>query len=375
MNILRTLGILKLSFLRFLFAGKATHAPTHPRKILVVQLAQLGDMVCTTPVFRALKNRYPSSQVVVLGKPGVTQEVLAGNTDVDDYIPFTKEFLRLRSRLVGEKFDAAFIMMPSFFMLATLYCAGIPFIGAPDVVLGINPNNTRTYRLLKRLVWTAPYRAGQYLPRQYLRLLKPLDIHTEDTTKYLAFSDEAASRMDDLLARHGIQPGNRLIAISPTVGNKIKQWPTERFASVADYCTNISGARVVIIGGPKERNEVQEMIGHMTCAERIIDTTEPSLSIEELKALIARCHLLIAVDTGPIYIAEAFNVATVDIVGPLDEHEQPPIGPRHKIVVPQREKPAMVIMDPHSYDHAEARRQAESITANEVIRAINELVN
>ena len=35
-------------------------------------------------------------------------------------------------------------------------------------------------------------------------------------------------------------------------------------------------------------------------------------------------HLFISVDTGPIYIAEAFNVPTVDIVGPVDENVQPP---------------------------------------------------
>jgi len=42
--------------------------------------------------------------------------------------------------------------------------------------------------------------------------------------------------------------------------------------------------------------------------------------------------LYVSADTGPIYIAEAFNVPTIDITGPVNENEQPPQGEKHKIV-------------------------------------------
>ena len=54
--------------------------------------------------------------------------------------------------------------------------------------------------------------------------------------------------------------------------------------------------------------------------------TDGLFSLDELKALIQRLSLFISVDTGPIYIAEAFDVPTIDIIGPMDENEQPPRG-------------------------------------------------
>jgi ADP-heptose:LPS heptosyltransferase len=81
------------------------------------------------------------------------------------------------------------------------------------------------------------------------------------------------------------------------------------------------------------------------------------------------------VDTGPIYVAEAFGTPTVDIVGPVDEREQPPIGQKHRVVVPpERRIPALHIMNAHGYDRKEARRQSEAITTAMVLDACRELL-
>ena len=97
------------------------------------------------------------------------------------------------------------------------------------------------------------------------------------------------------------------------------------------------------------------------------------LNIDELKALISKMSAFISVDTGPIYIAEAFGVSTIDIVGPMDENEQPSRGPRHKVVVGERLKPELHIMNARVYDETEARRQIDSITVDMVMRAFREL--
>ena len=105
-------------------------------------------------------------------------------------------------------------------------------------------------------------------------------------------------------------------------------------------------------------------------SEGIIDASE-KFSIDELKALIAQAGLFISVDTGPLYIAEAFGVPTVDIVGPMDEREQPPIGEHHKVVVPPRTAAAIHIMNARVYDEQEARRQIEAISVEMVCEAVD----
>ena len=85
--------------------------------------------------------------------------------------------------------------------------------------------------------------------------------------------------------------------------------------------------------------------------------------------------MFISADTGPIYIAEAFDVPTVDIVGPMDEREQPPISPIHRIVVPpNRTKPQLHIMNARTYNREEAFRQVASITSAMVITETDALL-
>jgi len=209
-----------------------------------------------------------------------------------------------------------------------------------------------------------------------LYLLEPLGIHTEDTSKHLVYSEEAKSKIDKLLAEKDVSKSELLAGIVLSAGNKIKEWPLERFAEVADYLVKECNVAVVLIGGPKDACYGRGVLSHMKGGNigKVADLTA-SLSLEELKALIAHLDFLIGVDTGPIYIAEAFGVSTVDLVGPMDEREQPPIGRLHRVVVPpERAEPQLHIMNARIYDTKEARRQVESITSAHVIAEVDILL-
>jgi len=44
---------------------------------------------------------------------------------------------------------------------------------------------TKSYKILRKLVLSRSHRIGSYAGREYLKLLEPIDIFTEDTKKYL----------------------------------------------------------------------------------------------------------------------------------------------------------------------------------------------
>lgn len=357
---------------RFLIFGAARKNLGDPKRILVIQLSQLGDMVCTTPLFRAVKLKYPASKLTVMGN-AINRELLRHNPDVDEYIVNDPEFSRLVKTLKSMQFDFGCMTSPSFTNLALMYLAGIPLIVAPDVVNGFCPYATRLYTFFKRLVITVPHRMGSYAPREYLRLLEPIGIHTEDTAKHLGFSPEAKSAVDQFFARHAIATGELVVGISPSAGHKIKLWGRDRFAQLADYLHEKHRAKIIILGGKNDATEVAEMMGYLRQTTPVIAATH--FTIDELKACVARLSLFISVDTGPIYIAEAFGVPTVDITGPIDEREQPPIGRLHRVVTPrQREKPQLFVMNARGYDLTEARRQADSITVEDVMTVTDDLI-
>jgi ADP-heptose:LPS heptosyltransferase len=342
-------------------------------KIFIIQSAKLGDMVCTTPVFRAVKEKYPKARLIVAGNT-INAAVVENNTDVDEYVVISNSIGSVYKQIKRTDPDLVISMTP---FVEGLIAALISFrkkIIFPKIVGGYSPLQTLRYKILCLFVTTIPHKMGTYAPREYLKLLEPLDIFTENTKKYIYFSAQSKIKADNKFAEWGIQPDDVIVGISPAAGNKIKQWPAARFAKVADHIFEQKKAKVIIFGSKNDEKEVKEMISLLNPQTKIINAYDV-FSIDELKVAISKLSLFVSVDTGPIYIAEALGIPTVDIIGPIDEHEQPPIGAQHKIVVPKdRIKPELYVMNARTYNEKEAIRQVESISVEDVLQSIYELL-
>ena len=145
-----------------------------------------------------------------------------------------------------------------------------------------------------RLVHVEPHRMGHYAPREYLRLLEPLGIRTDDTRKHLSYSDTARKSVATFLRVHSLTK-SQFAVISPAAGNKVKNWPADRFARVAEYLVS-KGLPVVVIGGKRDKEETELMMREVRKKDRIIDASQ-EFSIDELKAFVAQAALFVSVDT------------------------------------------------------------------------------
>ena len=355
--------------IRGIFYGVANRVPKNISTVMVVPTGKLGDVVCATPVLHAIRTYLPKVRIIVAGNTKLHRALLSNSGLVDDYIDLEENgaVARIKEYNAG----AALVTGPSFTTTALMYLSGIPLVVAARVEGGFSPSETRPYKILKKFITTFPYRMGEYAPRERLKVLESLNIFTEDTTKHLAFSSEANNKAQELFGQY---KDRILIGISPSAGNKIKEWPVDRFAEVANYIALKYNAVIVIVGGQNDTKYSEKMRSGLNKEIQYIDTTG-TLSIDELKATISKLNLFVSVDTGPIYIAEAFNVPTVDIVGPMDEREQPPIGKLHKIVVTPRKKPELHILNARMYNKKEARRQTLSVSTQDVIDEIDGLID
>jgi ADP-heptose:LPS heptosyltransferase len=342
-----------------------------PHTFIIIQTSQLGDLVCTTPMFRAIKKHDPNNRIIVVGKK-VNRLILEHSPDVDVFVDYHDDPRELGKRLRSFGPHVGIVAVPHFQGLASLVYSGASRISAPYVVDGFCPTQTISYRVLRRVVAdVTAFHFGRYMPRQYLRLLEVFGIHTDDTSKTLAISPEDRERMDNWLSERGFTSEQLIIGISPSAGNRIKMWPLERFAEVGRYLVERYHARLVVVSGPGETEDRDALLLLLGAFCEPVDAS--GLDLSELKALIGCLSLFIAVDTGPIYIAEALGIPTVDIVGPMDEREQPPRGDTHAIVIPQvRREPQMHILNARIFDRDEARRQVESITTDMVTGGLSE---
>jgi len=337
-----------------------------PKRILVFQAGKLGDVICMTPVFRAIKMRYPSSFLVVT-VDSLTKDVLGGNPYIDNFI--LRKDLSLKS-IKDLDLDVGILLGSSQEVLLNLLLARVKTIIVPKIVEGYSPYPTKLFRLLSIFVTKVQHRMGHYAPGEYLNMLKPLGISSQDTKKDIYIINKNHNKIDKLLDK---SQKFKLLGIAPGAGNRIKEWPPEKFADLAGILISKYGVKIVLIGSDKDK-QLADIIKSRLPEESVIDTTG-SISIDELKYLINNLDLFISADTGPIYIAEALGIPTVDIVGPVDEREQPPIGEKHLVVLPpDRKRPELYVMNARVYNHAEATRLAASTRVEDVFGAVEKLL-
>lgn len=358
-----------LCFVYAPFRGRAKYGAP-PTRVVIIQMAKLGDMVCATPLFHALKQHYPSAHITVVGTV-LNAQLMAHNKDVDAYYAFKTMPALVRAIREG-RYDFACLLGPSTPLLAALFLGGVPCIAAPTIKNGTSPYETLPYHALLSLVVRTPHRMEHYAPGEYLRLLKAVGIAADDTTKHLDFDGEDERAMEHVLKNMGIKKSDVLVGISPSSGNKIKHWPPERFAAVADTLIEKYGVTILLLGTARDAKEIDAVL---RLVRHSVVNAEGRFTLGALKALMPRLALLVAVDTGPIYIAEAFGTPTVDIVGPMDEREQPPRGERHLVVIPPYPRvPQLHIMNTRNYDANEARRQSLAISPEMVCDACDTLL-
>ncbi len=360
---LNNLWLVARCFARF---RTARHKSLPPRRAVIIQRAALGDMVCTTPVFAVLKRVFPECRLTVVGN-SLNGRLLEHNSDVDEYFVW-KDVGETIAFLCRGNFDIGFLVAPSPESLAAFILADVPWVIAPRMS-GPTPFQTLSYRLLLRLAAVVPHALGQYAPREYLRLLMPLGIDACNTAKKLGYSRVAAENAAHFFAEQKNGLGTPRVGIVPGAGAKFKEWPAARFGELAVRIWEKYRAQIFIIGGEGDREAVEHMKRSIPKGVSYVDTTG-RFSIDELKAFIAGLSLFISADTGPIYIAEAFDVPTVDIVGPVDEKDQPPHGAKHAVVFDKnRAKPVTGVFTNKFFSMREARRQAEAISVYDVFSA------
>ena len=376
MNILQkieNLFLLMFCMIRFCFYGKADDLSHNIKNILIVAVGKLGDVVCTTPVFSAIRKEDSDIQIFVEDSGGVNnEEILANSGLVDGYIK-SKNFFLLRREIKENKIDTVCITGLNAKTVAYMYLVGVKTIVTSVVQNGFSPQQTKTFNFLKKFVIQVPFTIGEYAPRERLRVLEPFGIFATDTKKKLGFSKSAELRVKNYFIKNDIKVEDLIIGISPSAGNKIKKWGAEKFAKLADYIYQKYKAKIIITGGGRDREEVIEMIRFLNKDTKFFNTLN-MFNIDELKSVISKMNIFISVDTGPIYIAEAFGVATVDITGPIDENEQPPISDIHRVVnIKNRNKPELYVMNARKYNEKEALRQINEITVEMVTKEIDNL--
>jgi heptosyltransferase-1 len=338
-----------------------------PRRILIVKLSSIGDVVQSLPVAAALRRRFPESYIAWAVGPAVA-EVLTGNPALSDVLvvggsattspgsrslPPLSEPIALRRELHAIGFDLALDLQGLFKSAAVAYLSG-----ARDRI-GFRTLREGTFLLNNRRI--LPDRRDVHAVDSYLDFAEALGAPRQPVEFAISISGTDREVVDRLLGSQG-----DFAALIPGARWESKLWPTDRFAAAAQALTQEFSLVPVIVGAPGDAGLAREI----AAASRtpVIDLTGKT-TLKQLAEVFLRCRVTIGNDTGPLYISAAMGTPTVAIFGPTDSRRLGPYGDGHAKVI------ADIECAPCRNRRCPQRRCMEMIEPARVVAAARELLS
>lgn len=303
--------------------------PETPRRVLLLRLERIGDLLMALPAIRDVRGLAPSAEIdlVVGGWNAALARAAPSVTRVEtlDAGWLTRG---------GEGLGMASLLRRAVHWRRRRYDLAVNF--EPDV---------RSNLLIAAAgaAWTAGWRSGGGGPALDQALQYDPTAHTTDNARRLVsavFDRPAPATAGPLLAipesatraaiaRLPVRAGRPLVGIHVSGGRAIKQWDLEKFASVAQRLTDERDATIVFTGDLADRAMVDAVKAPLR-KDLVIDVVGEDLLM--LAALVERLDLLITGDTGPMHLAAVVGTPVVAVFGPSVPARYFPAGPRHRLV-------------------------------------------
>lgn len=290
------------------------------KRILVIEVNWLGDVLFSTPFIRAVRDANPDGYIACLVHPRCA-EILEGNPAINEIMIYDEEGchrgafskLTLVLNLRRKRFDTVYILHRSFTKALIAYLTG-----AKDRI-GYPTKN-------REKLLTDPIEepdAGVHKAEYFLNLAGEAALGVKERAYEFFVKDADRKYIKDYLSESGVADGDKIIALCPGGNWGPKRWPKENFAALSDMLARKYGLKVVITGGAKERGLAESIKGMMKYPA-IVACGETNL--KQLGAIFKRSCLVVANDTGSMHIAVAVGAKVIALFGPTSPEITGPYG-------------------------------------------------
>jgi ADP-heptose:LPS heptosyltransferase len=320
-----------------------------PTRILVIQLAGLGDTLMLTPALAALQTCYPNTKIDFITLHEYVQDAFQNHPRLNAIrrlptYPGDWIISRFVNRSGAKLILATIWLYPSLLWkhLFSRYDLGVNFaLSDFDRNLG----NALLYCLsVRRRVGQAGLNENLLTdpvtvdyartPRAsaYLNFLKPLGVSAGNSTYEFPVRKNDLDTVKLALRRENVDSSRPIAVIHP--GGKIhinsRRWPAEYYARVCEFLSSSEGFEIVLTGDDDDTDVCDQIARSLGTRVKSI---AGRLTFSETAALLSLCQLCITNDTSTLHLAEAAQVARViSIFGPTDADILVPQSKRHIVL-------------------------------------------
>jgi len=286
------------------------------RRVLIIKLAALGDVIRTTAILPVIKETHPDSHVTWVTRPAGTR-MLANHPAIDRLLPFDAETL---CHLEQEQFNLCLSLdkEPGPAGLAMrVHAADKRGIGLSryGTVFPLNDECVPYFRLglddeLK----------FHHNGKSYPELICEAVGLTYRRQPYRLYPGAANRRRAERCWKAlGVRPHEVVIGLNTGAGRVFanKTWPLDKFVALARALTDRELGRVALLGGPDEA-DINERIARV--CPSVLNTGCDQAELD-FAALVERCNVVVTGDTMALHVAIACEVPAVALFGPTCAQE------------------------------------------------------
>lgn len=292
--------------------------------ILLIKPSSLGDIVHTLPVVAALKQQWPAAHLTWCVKRQWAEMVeRAEGVDRVWPIDFTvRGWAGSVPALRREGFDLVLDLQ------GLLRSAALAWLtGCPTRVGFANGREGSPWFYSRRV---AVPTIEMHAVDRYLLIAEALGAVIQGPPQFrFRLLSQDFSAVGDVLQKKAVNVDAPWVAMNVSARWPTKRWPIESFAAVAAQLAREGVGPIVVVGGPDERRDGEQLKDLAGCP--IIDLTgETKLGL--LPALLSKAALLITNDSGPMHVAAAVGTPVVSVFGPTSALRTGPYGEGHAVL-------------------------------------------
>jgi len=314
-----------------------------PKRILIIRLSAIGDVLRVLPALQVLKRHFPNSFIGWVAEES-SYDILAAQPTIDEVFLFPKNSLRskltsLRHFNAGAREFLSFIrdIRSRRFDLAIdfhgLFKSGIISLlsGAPERVGFARGDCKECNFLFNNRRFSLGQRRMSRIERN-LALLQNmgLDTHHDRPVIYVPESDREFVRQ--FFRQQQIDRRRPVVVIHPGTSptTPYKRWEPYRYAVVADQAIAARAAQIIFTWAGTE----QEIVHEITSMMKYRAIVAPELqNLCQLAALFASSDLYVGSDTGPMHLAAFVGIPVVAVFGPTDPVVNEPYARTPHIII------------------------------------------
>jgi ADP-heptose:LPS heptosyltransferase len=326
------------------------------KRVLVVRLDEIGDVVMTTPFLRELRRNLPHAWITLVVKPAVynlvelcpyVNEVLTYDWNTRGSLSHLR--LHMRALVLAWKhlwrgrFDLAVLprwdedryngTFLAFFSGAT-WRVGY----SENVIENKRQFNTGYDQLLTHVL---DDKTPKHEVVRNLDVIRHLGGTIKEDKLELWLNSEDELFAEHFLSLQGVSRNDLLTVFGPGKRDLKRRWPLSRFIELGAWLKEKYKARILVVGEEEEEilgAELQQQLGD------IVINMVGRTNLRQTVALLKHCHLYVGNDYGPKHMAAAVGVPVIEINGhpqgasTLHHHSPSRFGPwcvPHRVVQPK----------------------------------------